>query len=272
MANYTITASLNGGDAVTSNNNLIFKIYDGSDDSLIDTTGSHVTDSDVTVSGDTVTITNVLSTATSFKISAVDEAGNEGALSDAEGVGYYLDIDHTTLDAIKTGVAISTSFEMYIHVHEWKGHATGKYIAAFNESSNNNGHISVKNQYNVDQVLVATRDDTSAVYGGTVNMSDGLPHTIGFKFINGGDDVEIYGDNKTLLQTRSLSNFDFSTVTFDFVIGAFNESGALGTSFILDSFEINGELFACNEGSGTTVTGDLGTVCTFNGSPTWIAK
>ncbi len=109
MAVYTIVADLNGGDAVTAENDRIVKIYDASDDSLIETTGSHTTDGDVTVSGDSVTITNVTSTATSFKISAVDGAANESVLSDAYSLGYSYDFAGSTLDSDWTKVNPNTA-------------------------------------------------------------------------------------------------------------------------------------------------------------------
>ena len=139
MAVYTIVADLNGGDAVTADNDLIFKIYDGSDDSLIDTTGSHTTDSDVTVSGDSVTITNVTSSATSFKISAVDEAANESVLSDAfsvlsftltnmtENSGVEYQVDDTFSYPTAWGVsdsAFSGDFEYQVEIEETDSRGT----------------------------------------------------------------------------------------------------------------------------------------------------
>lgn len=92
MAIIELSCNLNGGDAVTANENLTFKLY-GSADSYITpiaTFGSHLTDANVTVSGDTVVITNIdVGSETLFKISSLDEAGNESALSTAAELGGY---------------------------------------------------------------------------------------------------------------------------------------------------------------------------------------
>lgn len=86
MATASITATLNGGDAVTADNDLIFKIYGSADGytTPIKTTGSHTSDADVTVTGDSVTINNVnVGAETLFKITALDAAANESVKSDA---------------------------------------------------------------------------------------------------------------------------------------------------------------------------------------------
>lgn len=86
MAVKIFNCNLNGGDAVTADNDLTYRIY-GSTDSYttpIATKGSHNSDSDVTVTGDVVVLNNVnVGSETSFKISSVDENGNESVLSDA---------------------------------------------------------------------------------------------------------------------------------------------------------------------------------------------
>ena len=88
MAVRTFLVNLNGGDLVTSNNDLIFKIYGSADSytTAIVTTGSHTTDANVTVSGSSVTIIKECGSETLFKISAQDEAGNESVLSNATGI------------------------------------------------------------------------------------------------------------------------------------------------------------------------------------------
>jgi len=82
----TITANLNGGDLITPDNELTYKIYGSSDNyaSPIATVGSANTDANVSVNAGVVTIENVdLGTENVFKMSSVDEAGNESELSDA---------------------------------------------------------------------------------------------------------------------------------------------------------------------------------------------
>lgn len=86
MAVKIFNCNLNGGDAVTANEDLTYRIY-GSTDSYttpIATKGSHNSDADVVVTGDVVVLSNVnVGVETSFKIASVDEVGNESALSDA---------------------------------------------------------------------------------------------------------------------------------------------------------------------------------------------
>lgn len=84
MAIKKITANLNGGDNVSPNNKLTFKVYGGSDGYVtpIHTTGNALTDADVSIVGSNVEITNVdVGSETLFKISSTDEEGNESALS-----------------------------------------------------------------------------------------------------------------------------------------------------------------------------------------------
>lgn len=81
-----IIANLEGGDLVTPDNELTYKIYGSSDNyaSPIATLGSAINDSKVSVANGIVTIENVdVGSEDIFKISSVDEAGNEAELSDA---------------------------------------------------------------------------------------------------------------------------------------------------------------------------------------------
>ena len=84
MAIKVFSADLNGGDAVTAKNDLIFRIYGATDGytTPIHTSGSHTSDADVTVTVDSVVIENVdVGSEITFKIASVDEAGNEAPLS-----------------------------------------------------------------------------------------------------------------------------------------------------------------------------------------------
>ena len=105
MAIKIFTANLNGGDAITADNDLIFKIYGLADSytTPIHTSGSHTSDADVTVTGDVVVIENVeVGAETDFKISAIDEASNESILSDAFSgtvVTYGIDIKYASLQS-----------------------------------------------------------------------------------------------------------------------------------------------------------------------------
>jgi hypothetical protein len=89
-----IIANLNGGDLVTPDNELTYKIYGSADNyaSPIATLGSALNDAKVSVTAGVVTIDNVdVGTENEFKISSVDAAGNEAELSDAVSSG-VLDI------------------------------------------------------------------------------------------------------------------------------------------------------------------------------------
>jgi len=113
-----IIANLNGGDLVTLDNELTYKIYGSADNyaSPIATLGSAINDSKVSVANGIVTIDNVnVGTEDVFKISSVDEAGNESELSDAvssfEGIlnqfpGASLGLSLDKLDKNYTGSAI----------------------------------------------------------------------------------------------------------------------------------------------------------------------
>jgi len=82
MAIVTITASLNGGDQITPNADLTYKVYNGSD-SLITSKGSANTDTDVSVIGDVVTLINVdIGSETLIKITSTNQFGQESPLSD----------------------------------------------------------------------------------------------------------------------------------------------------------------------------------------------
>lgn len=271
MAIFTITASLNGGDAVTSNNNLIFKIYDGSDDSLIDTTGSHITDSDVTVTGDTVVITNVISTATSFKISAVDEAGNEGILSDALASGYLIDLAEA--DAIVVPMTFGSDFDLTLVFTELTTATTGKYLWSNGLSSATNGHLGQVNTTTAPRYDYSVKDSGTLYRGGnsTVDANDGNEHSTRSWFKTTGFFSKDF-DGVVNDELKALTTFDFSAATSELIIGAFDNLGGLGTAMKVESFILNGETFNCNEGSGNTTTGSLGTVATFTGNPTWEAK
>ena len=88
MATFTIVADINQGDETTASENLVFKVYN--DGVLYYTTGTATNDSDVTIVGTTVTITNVpVSGFETFNITvtAIDEAKNESGVSNELTVG-----------------------------------------------------------------------------------------------------------------------------------------------------------------------------------------
>lgn len=110
----TIIADLNGGDAITADNDLTYKVYNDTDSYAVgEVFGSHVSDSNVSVSAGSVTIINVTepSGVSAYKISSIDQAGNESILSAAfsTSVAPLLDTYTTAVGAwslqqLKTGV------------------------------------------------------------------------------------------------------------------------------------------------------------------------
>jgi hypothetical protein len=81
-----IIANLDGGDLVTSDNELTYKIYGSSDNfsTPIATLGSATNDEKVIITNGVVTIDNVdVGTENNFKITAIDSAGNESELSES---------------------------------------------------------------------------------------------------------------------------------------------------------------------------------------------
>ena len=91
MATWTFIADIGNGDFAgdvrTANNDLTYRIYNNG--ALYHKTGSHTSDSNVTLVGSIVTITNVPLTASTnylFTIASVDEAGNQNILSNIKNV------------------------------------------------------------------------------------------------------------------------------------------------------------------------------------------
>lgn len=79
---FTFVFNLNGGDSVTADSDLTFKIYDNA--VLYHTTQSATNDANVSVTGGQVTIQNVPGTpgqSYDFSVTATDEAGNESTVS-----------------------------------------------------------------------------------------------------------------------------------------------------------------------------------------------
>ena len=104
-----ITANLNGGDLVTPDNELTYKIYGSADNyaSPIANLGSAVNDAKVSVLNGVVTIINVdVGNETSFKISSIDAAGNEAVLSDTSDTPFIIEIDST-----ESGVSNTDQFQ-----------------------------------------------------------------------------------------------------------------------------------------------------------------
>jgi len=85
MEKAKFTANINGGDGITPNDKLTFRIYGGLDGFKrpIKVTGTSTNDSDVSITADVVEIDNIkIGVETLFKIASVDEARNESIISD----------------------------------------------------------------------------------------------------------------------------------------------------------------------------------------------
>lgn len=123
----TIIATLNAAspgtpaDLVTADIDLTYKVYNDLDSyAVAEAFGSHNSDANVSVSGGVVTILNVVDSGISaFKISSIDEAGNESILSPAVSTDFkaVLNISQgqfisaTGLTALSTGI-IKYEFNM----------------------------------------------------------------------------------------------------------------------------------------------------------------
>jgi len=136
-----IIANLNGGDLVTPDNKLTYRIYGSADNyaSPIATLGSALNDAKVSVTAGIVTIENVdIGTEDVFKIYSVDEAGNEAILSDSsfdynanyKAVLNYADSESITLpnDTIKLlqndfAISINPFFNKFAELHFFAGEA-----------------------------------------------------------------------------------------------------------------------------------------------------
>lgn len=84
------------------------------------------------------------------------------------------------------------------------------------------------------------------------------------------DGVSLFLDD--VLKTKvSFSTSGFKTTTNQLIIGSFF-NGQAYTRYKLNSFKVNTEVFACDEGTGSTTTGSLGTVLTISGTPAWYTE
>ena len=107
MAVKVFTIDMNGGDETSADTAIYFKIYGSADSytTAIATTGVHGT-TGVSVSAGTATVTWEVGTETAFKVTQVDEAGNESLVSnewDTAGVTkYYLNADGVTSAVLGT--------------------------------------------------------------------------------------------------------------------------------------------------------------------------
>ena len=83
MAVKVFTIDMNGGDETSADTAIYFKIYGSADSytSAIVTTGTSVADANVSVTTGVATVSAEVGTETAFKVTQVDEAGNESVAS-----------------------------------------------------------------------------------------------------------------------------------------------------------------------------------------------
>ena len=114
MAVKVFTIDMNGGDETSADTAIYFKIYGSADSytTAIATTGVHGT-TGVSVSAGTATVTWEVGTETAFKVTQVDEAGNESVASaeyDTAGSSYLFEDLFTgtgAIDAAKWPVIVN---------------------------------------------------------------------------------------------------------------------------------------------------------------------
>lgn len=90
----TFVANIGGGDALTPDNDLYYRIYGSVDNytTPISTTGSHVTDANVVIANGIVTIAGIeVGSSTSYKIVSVNQQGFEAPLSDIFSINLFQD-------------------------------------------------------------------------------------------------------------------------------------------------------------------------------------
>jgi chitodextrinase len=239
----TISGNLNGGDNLTANANLTYNVYGGMDGYVtpIDTFGSHVTDPDVTVVGDTITLTNVDDSGgdTTFRFSVLDAAGNESALSDPESIISLGDIIAPTAPTLT-----ASNIDVYSVDLDWSG-------------ATDNVGVTDYNIYE-DGMLIANIVGTSySVTGLTQNTA--YAYTVTALDLVGNESVPSNVENINTLvaadvtaptpPTLTASNITDTTVDLDW-------SGATDAVGVTDYNLYQGGVFLINlVGTSYTVTG-----------------
>lgn len=208
----TLIANLNGGDAITADSDLTYKIYNDTDSySVAEAFGSHTSDSDVSVAAGVVTITNVTepSGVTAYKISSVDEAGNESTLSDAKGSYLFFDtFGGTTLDTSKWTAGTNANVTIS---------QNNKLIFTDDATSTSAGIIACSSDgkfetdLSGDLFLIVNIDDsglTNAQSPRLVSLAnDGVDDRVGIYNHNGGDQLQagVYVFNNGVNQISEIT-------------------------------------------------------------------
>lgn len=177
-------------------------------------------------------------------------------------------------DGVKIPVAVSNTMDLEFVIDDVLTASTNKYMVGNGVSTSTNGHFGVVNNNNAAYYNASAYDADGLWRGlnGAIALNDNAEHTLRYQF-SGVDTLTVTIDGNSFTP-RDLNAFDFTTAasTGYIALGSFNDSPALGNAFTLKSFTLNGETFNVNEGSGSTITGSLGTVCPILGSTySWVS-
>lgn len=239
----TIVATLNAAspgvqaDLITTDENLTFKVYNDVDSYTVpEIFGSHVTDSDVVVSaGGVVTISNVVEPpgVTAYKISSVDEAGNESIKSAIYSPTRYAmftdattwnnvevespNVDPTLLDIYQMdmGITINCTNPTTLYLYEAGGVANAA-AGLFQVRINADGSMSISNSgtNGVNSV-------SKGVAAGTFKFNQDCKVLL---LGNGTDDMQLFVDSVEI-------DVDLTGFTTPILISTMGSSSQTGSAF-----------------------------------------
>lgn len=277
MAIIRLDCNLNGGDSVTPNNELFYRIYGDVDNyaAPIHTTGTALSDANVTVDNDKVIITGVDGTTnTSFKIAAVDGAGNQGILSDAYSHSIDWGLSFSNLPSQRVLGALSVPAQS-----SDGGNVTIEARVKFNAGGNQIGLVLGVGSVAITQAQTGIYfssagnglDMTFTVGDGTnyETSSFSIPdytayHTYKIVALANGT-FEWFIDDVSQ-ETGVTPLAQLPAVMDNVYIGqaGLDHASVYSTNGIIDWCKVNGETFDLNEGTGITSVSDEGTTVTLS--------
>tara|TARA_R110002012_G_scaffold140357_2_gene297879 strand:+ start:2460 stop:3575 length:1116 start_codon:yes stop_codon:yes gene_type:complete len=175
---------------------------------------------------------------------------------------YTLTFSSLVANLISTSFTAHDNFDLTMWIDNWTP-SGAQYFASNGLAVGVNGSFIVINRSTAGQIRHRVADSTGDVRYDLSGIV--APTKVRFRIVSGSS-METYL-NDVLIDSKSLTGFSASSNTIN--IGAQTSLGANSIDMVLRKFQIDGELFECNEGSGSTVTGSAGTVCNLVGSPTW---
>lgn len=191
--------------------------------------------------------------------------GDTGNRPHPIGYDYGIELLAASANAVTIPMPINANSHIKIKVREFNSIVNAKYLFSNQLSTSTNGSVVIQTKSTAGLINAVTRDSSTTQ---TINSFSTANGSVLELIFTGGTNVE-YLVNGVSKGSDTLVSFDLTPAN-DLIIGAFNSAGALGVDIVIDSFEIDGEVFDCNEGSGTTVTGNLGTVCQLINTPNWV--